>query len=538
MSQKITITILETSDIHGHILPIQYANHNETETGLAKIATLIRREREAADALLLVDNGDLIQGTPFAYHHAKLGREQPNPMIQCLNELGYDAAVIGNHEFNYGMDHLRKAVRESAFPWLSANTVDEATGEPLFGQPYLLRTLEGGVKVAVLGLTTQYIPNWEKAEHIRGLRFEDAVASAQRWVRHLREAEGADIVIAAYHGGFERDLFSGQPTEPLTGENQGYALCREVEGIDVLLTGHQHRLISGVEVAGVPVVQPGSGGARLGRVRLTLAREEGGRWSIREAQTDLLSPEGLEPDPAILELARPHEELTQQWLDQPIGRLLGDMRVLDPMEVRLKEHPLIEFINRVQMELSGAEISNTALFDNISPGFPEHITMRDIVSNYIYPNTLQVIRVTSRDIKAALEQSAGYFAAYHGEGPIQVSPAFSDPKPQHYNYDMWEGIEYTINISKPVGERIVRLTRQGQPLDPDGEYDVVMNNYRAAGGGNYMMFQGKPVVKDIPTDMAELLAGYIMERGTIQEALNRNWEVVWDGKDQERKEAR
>ncbi|UUZ80957.1 5'-nucleotidase C-terminal domain-containing protein [Paenibacillus sp. P26] len=202
----------------------------------------------------------------------------------------------------------------------------------------------------------------------------------------------------------------------------------------------------------------------------------------------------------------------------------------DPMQVRLKEHPLIEFINRVQMELSGAHISNTALFDNVSPGFPENITMRDIVSNYIYPNTLQVIRVSGQDIIDALERSAAYFEEYHGEGPIRVSPEFSDPKPQHYNYDMWEGIEYKINISRPVGQRIVELNYEGKPLNPAGEYDVVMNNYRAAGGGNYTMFQGRPVVKDIPTDMAEPLASYIMDKGTIETVLNRNWEVVWDSK--------
>ncbi|MEK8132388.1 bifunctional UDP-sugar hydrolase/5'-nucleotidase [Paenibacillus filicis] len=526
----IKLTVLETSDIHGHILPIQYANHNPTETGLAKLATLIREKRRHHEHVLLIDNGDLIQGTPLAYHHARLNREAANPMIASLNELGYDAAVIGNHEFNYGMDLLRKATSESSFPWLCANIVNESDGEPFLGKPYTIK-IYGGVKVAVLGLTTPYIPNWEKAEHIAGLRFEDAVQSARRWVKELREREAADIVIVAYHGGFERHLENGEPTEPQTGENQGYALCRDVPGIDLLLTGHQHRSIAQV-VCGVPVIQPGSAGALLGKAVLTLERsaEAGGRWRVATVESELVSPHGAVPDVRIMELADPHERLTQTWLDQPIGRLVGDMRVLDPMGVRLAEHPLIEFINRVQMELSGAPISNTALFDNVSPGFPEHITMRDIVSNYIYPNTLQVIRVSGRDIEAALEQTAGYFDTYDGQGEIRVSPAFSDPKPQHYNYDMWEGIDYKLNISRPVGQRVTELLYNGRPLDPDGEYEVVMNNYRAAGGGNYAMFQNKPVVKDIPTDMAELLASYIMERGTIQSTLNGNWEVVWDGK--------
>ncbi|WP_249861503.1 bifunctional metallophosphatase/5'-nucleotidase [Paenibacillus konkukensis] len=524
--QSCHVIILETSDLHGTMLPIQYANNEPTSMGLAKIASLIGKERRRNEHVVYIDNGDLIQGTPLAYHHAKLNGEAPNPMIGCLNLIGCDAAVIGNHEFNYGLELLQKAAKESNFPWLSANIVDAASGEPFFGKPYRIIELTNGVKIAVLGLTTQYIPNWEKPEHIAGLRFENVLETAREWVGRIRREEQPDVMIVSYHGGFERDMATGEPTEPLTGENLGYALCREVEGIDVLLTGHQHRTIADCRINGVTVIQPGSQGTYLGKVELRLEKREG-RWTIADATSELLPPGEEEAVKAILELVEPHEKLTQQWLDQPIGKLLGDMRVTDPMGVRLKEHPLIEFINKVQMELSGAPISNTALFDNISPGFPPDITMRDIVSNYIYPNTLQVIRISGQDIKDALERSASYFARYDGE-EIKVNPAFSEPKPQHYNYDMWEGIEYKLNISRPEGERVVLLNYGGKPLDMNAEYDVVMNNYRAAGGGNYTMFQGKPVVRDIPTDMAELLATYIMEKGTIEASLNANWEVVWD----------
>jgi 2',3'-cyclic-nucleotide 2'-phosphodiesterase/3'-nucleotidase len=203
------------------------------------------------------------------------------------------------------------------------------------------------------------------------------------------------------------------------------------------------------------------------------------------------------------------------------------MLVKDPMQTRLKDNALIEFINRVQMELSGADISNTALFDNISPGFPANITMRDIVSNYVFPNTLKVIRISGQDIKDALEQTANYFKLSE-TGSIEVNPQFMEPKPQHYNYDMWEGITYRLNISRAVGERVVQLDYKGSPMVMNVQYDVVMNNYRAGGGGNYAMFQGKPVVKDIPTDVPELLASYIIERGTIEATLNHNWEVITD----------
>jgi 2',3'-cyclic-nucleotide 2'-phosphodiesterase/3'-nucleotidase len=461
----------------------------------------------------------------MAYYHAKIENQPVDPMVLCLNILEYDAAILGNHEFNYGNHVLNKAISESQFPWLSANILDKATGQPYFGKPYVFKQLEHGVRIGLLGLTTSYIPNWENPQYIAEFEFVSAVPSAQYWVNYLREEEQADIVVVSYHGGFERDFESGLPIERLTGENEGYQLSMEVEGIDVLLTGHQHRAIA-AELGGVAVVQPSNQGRFLGKVTLELEHREG-CWIISSKTTELLSIEGVEPDAEIIARVQEYELNTQKWLDLPIGRLNGDMRIVDPMQTRTCDNALIEFINKVQMEYSGASISNTALFGNESAGFGQEITMRDIVSNYIYPNTLRVIRITGQDIKDALEHSSGYFAPYDGEG-FKISKAFTFPKPQHYNYDMWEGITYRINISKPLGSRVTLLNYQDKPIDLQAEFDVAMNNYRAGGGGNYTMFQDKFVVRDIPIDMSELITNYIMDKGTIVASVNQNWEVVFD----------
>lgn len=524
-NQRVTLTILETSDVHGHILPIHYANNRPYPVGLAKIATLLSRERESDPQAIVIDNGDLIQGTPLTYHNARIDSQSLHPMIKVLNALHFDAAVFGNHEFNYGQNILGKAVRESKFPWLSANIVQTGTDIPYFGQPYLMKQLPAGIRVAVLGLTTPYIPNWENPAHIQGIEFLDAVDVAKKWIPFLREQEHADVVIVSYHGGFERDLDTGEPTEQLTGENQAYQLCMEVPGIDVLLTGHQHRSIAGISVNGVVVVQPSHQGRELGKVSIVL-EQSAGIWRIADKYSELLSTETVEADQRVIDMIQAYEEKTQVWLDQPIGRIMGDMLVRDPMEIRLKDSPLIEFINKVQMEYGKADISNTALFDNESPGFPSDVTMRDIVANYIYPNTLRVLRIQGQDIKDALEQSASYFKTFAG-GEVEVNPAFAIPKPQHYNYDMWEGIEYRIDITRPIGDRIVMLQYKGQPVDMTRHYEVVMNNYRAGGGGNYFMFQGKEVVRDIPTDMSELIANYILERGVITATCDHNWTVIF-----------
>lgn len=178
------------------------------------------------------------------------------------------------------------------------------------------------------------------------------------------------------------------------------------------------------------------------------------------------------------------------------------------------------------MEASHTAISSTALFDNTSKGFPNTITIRDVMSNYIYPNTLKVLEVSGDDLKAALERSANYFMLTEGEP--EINPDFLYPKPQHYNYDMWEGINYTIDLRNPEGERVVQLEEaNGNPIKGDQTYEVVMSNYRASGGGEYNMFKDKPVVREMQDDMTDLIIQYVQKHKTISSEVNQNWKVIW-----------
>ncbi len=518
------LTILETSDVHGCLFPINYGTNDKADVGLGKIASLIKQERAQNEHVLLIENGDLIQGTPLMYHHARFEEDEKNPMISLTNELSYDAGIFGNHEFNYGLPFLKKAVNEASYPMLAANILNKETREPFFGTPYMVKEIND-LKIGILGLTTHYIPNWEKEENIAGIHFEDAFESAKKWVPYLKEKEQVDLIVVAYHGGFERDLATGEPTEVLTGENQGYEIAAHIPGIDVLLTGHQHRQIEGHSINGVAVIQPGNNGMNLGKVTLDLEKSDG-RWTVVQKQSMLLSAEHAEADETLLKQVSAYEKRTQAWLDQPIGRIEGDMVVQNAMETRLGDNALIEFFNHVQMKAAGVDISNTALFDNQSPGLPPNVTMRDVVSNYIYPNTLKVIRMTGHDMKKGLERSASYFKTYEG-GEIEINPAFTTPKPQHYNYDMWEGIEYLFDIRKPYGERVIKLEYKGKPVNMEAEYDVVMNNYRSGGGGDYFMYKDKPVIKDIPVDVSELIANEIIEKKVIKATVDHNWKVIY-----------
>lgn len=546
LEQTASCKLLITSDIHGHIFPTDYCGDEELNLGLAKVATLIKQERELHPELLLIDNGDLIQGTPLSTYALKQ-KSDIHPAILALNELGYDAAVFGNHEFNYGLDTLQGIVQDSEFPWLAANIVwekdgknitgetigkgaelNELSGASFLGKPYIVKMLDTGVKVAILGMTTHYIPNWERPEHIEGLQFKDAFTQTKAWVAHIRAEVKPDLLVVCYHGGFERDLASGVETERLTGENQGYAMCTEIEGIDVLVTGHQHRYIAS-EVSGVTVIQPGCKGQALGEVNITFTKDEAGTWKITNKHAELkMIDENVRADEQIIALTKAVEDQTQVWLDQPIGQVIGDgdMTITSAFACRLEDHPFIEFVNKVQMEVAGVNVSNAALLNQDSTGFNENITLRDVLTNFMYPNTLTVLRLRGQDIKDALEQTANYFIL-NAEGQPEVNPSYIEPKPAHYNYDMWEGITYELDIRKPLGERVTLLQYQGEELTKEQEIDVVMNSYRAGGGGDYDMYRNRPVVKEIMKDMSELIADYIVECGMIEATCDGNWRVVW-----------
>lgn len=515
------LTVVETSDVHGHAIAYDERMNKPTAFGLTKAAPVIQRLREKGH-VLLIDNGDVIQGTPLTYYEAKRGNDHVHPMVRLYNALQYDAAVFGNHEFNFGLNMVQNVVNTSHFPWLAANIVDIDTHEPYFGQPYIIRTYENGIKVAVLGVTTSYIPHWENPINIEGLAFLDVVETVQRWMPYLRDEQACDIVIVSYHGGFECDLETGKNEGATTDENVACRLCEQVPDIDVLLTGHQHRHIV-TTINGVTVIQPGHYAQAVGAVALTCTRHHD-RWVITDRQATLYPVDEEKEDDTLARLVDDNIKALRTWLSQPIGRVEGDMRLRDPFYAKQVEHPLVEWINRVQMDVAGVDISCTSLLTDHAPGLFGEVTMRDILANYIFPNTLKVLRLTGADIRSALERSASYFDRQDGE--LMVNRAFSFPKPQHYNYDMWEGIDYVIDASKPVGERVTTFTYHGEPVKDDSSYDVVMNNYRAGGGGDYTMFENKPVIKDIPVDMAEYLARDIETKGIIQATVNHNWKVI------------
>ncbi|GAB2025008.1 bifunctional metallophosphatase/5'-nucleotidase [Lactovum odontotermitis] len=517
------IKIFETSDMHGYILPSNYTARNmNLPFGMAKAREMMDSLTAAAevdgDIVLKIENGDIIQGSALAYYLAKQAEDGLTHLTSVTNSFGYDAGLLGNHEFNYGRDYVNNYVALTDYPILCANVLDEETGEPAFGQAYQI-VEKKGVKIAVLGLLTQYVPHWEQPATIEGLIFKSIVETAKEYLPMLHEM--ADIVVVAYHGGFERGLDTGLPEEALTGENEGYQLLTECsELIDAFVTGHQHREIA-QKVLGVPVVQPGYRGANVAEITLELDDNK----HVISSSAELHSVEESEVSEEVISLITPINNQTEDWLDTPMGSVTGDMTIKDPMEARIHEHPYIEFINKVQMAASGAKISGTALFNNEAQGFGEIITMRDILTNYIYPNTLAVLRVSGADLRAALELTATHLSLDEN-GKIVFNPRFVNPKPQYYNYDMYEGVDYTIDLTQPEGQRITQLDFDGKSVQDSDELEIVVNQYRGVGGGNYPMFDASKIISEITVDMTELIGEYLKKHPVIEATADNNFKVV------------
>jgi 2',3'-cyclic-nucleotide 2'-phosphodiesterase/3'-nucleotidase len=518
------LTILSTSDTHGYIFPTNYVKPRaHMPFGLIRAATVIAAEQRAAPGpTITIDDGDFLAGSPLAYYVAQVQTPpDPLPLTRIYNQIHYDAAVMGNHEFDYGTQYLERALNATERPVVNANILDNA-GRPLFGQRYRIIEREG-VKIAILGLTTRAVMQWKNHANVANdVHFRTAVSVAKELVPYLKKI--ADIVIVAYHGGFERSLKTGKLIESLSnGENEAYQLLEEVKGIDALITGHQHRKIA-TTLFGVPVTQPGYRGEAVGKIVLDLTPVDGG-YVVTDHTVHVIDTKSSKFDEAIATHSRQLDKTVDYWLAEPLAQINGDLTFKSAAKARMVETPYTEFIQRVQLETMGADISATSIFNNEGHGFENPITMRNIMTNYVYPDGLALELITGKDLKAALEKTATYFTM-SADQQIVVNPAFYSPKLRHYNYDMYEGINYQINVAQPIGKRISNLTYQGQPVRDEQEFKIALNRYRAGGGGHYDMFQADKIIAENKTPMSQIIADYLRRHPVITAEADQNFTVT------------
>ncbi|HET6638022.1 MAG TPA: 5'-nucleotidase C-terminal domain-containing protein [Gemmatimonadota bacterium] len=517
------ITILGTTDVHGRIVPWDYYTATEEDLGLARVATLVDSIRAANPSVILVDSGDLLQGNPFDYYYGVVEPEETHPVIAAMNHLGYDAAAVGNHEFNFGIPALERAIAGAEFPFLGANVFVAGTDSTAF-PPF--RVVErAGVRVGILGLTTPGSTIWDRANVEGKLEFRDIVESARRFWPEL--ARASDVQIAVMHSGLGPGSSYDEAATGVPPEDAGGALAEALPGLEAIFLGHSHRVIPADTVAGVLVTQAGRWAEALAVVSLSLERTDGA-WRVVDRSATARPTAGVPPDPALMAEMRPFHERVVAYVADTIG-FTPD--AWSAAAARVADTAILDLIQRVQLDATGADLSAASAFNPEATLGPGPITQADAASLYAYDNTLKTIRVTGRQLREYLEYSAKYFHRTTPEGALIDAGGDADLEVDSvpgYNFDVVAGVEYSIDVTNPLGERIVDLTYRGEPVADDRTFTLAINNYRQGGGGGYSMIADAPVVSESAGEVRQLLIDWIAGRDTIHRAdvYERSWRIV------------
>lgn len=512
------LVVAATTDVHGRLRGWDYySNAPDTLHSLARAATIVDSLRRArAGDVILVDAGDLLQGSPLAYVAARVSSDTLSPVIAAMNAMDYDAASVGDHEFNHGVPHLERAVRQAEFPFLAAN-VHRADGTRAF--PGWTIVERDGVRVAIVGATTPGSMIRDRDHFAGRLEVRAAVPAVQAAVDSVRAA-GAHVVIVVAHSGLDGgssydEIASGVPRENFVGD-----LARRIPGIDLIVFGHSHREVADTVIGGVMLVQPRNWARSVAVAELTL-RREGADWTVAERRGRTIPTAGRAQSAAVLAATESMHRETIRHVTSPIGSTpvawRGD-------SARVRDTPLIDFILEVQRKATGADLASAAAFSLEGRLGPGSITIADVARLYPNDNTLRAVRVTGRQLREYLEYSARYFRSLsEPDGPV-------DPTVPGYDFDIVSGVAYTIDLTRPVGQRITRLMRGARAVTDTDTFTLALSDHRQAGGGGYAMLLGAPVVYDGQQEIRQLLIDEIAARGTIapRDYFTPNWRLEPD----------
>jgi 2',3'-cyclic-nucleotide 2'-phosphodiesterase/3'-nucleotidase/5'-nucleotidase len=515
------LIVLGTTDVHGRVRAWDYYGDSaETIRGLTRAAAIVDSVRAANPGrVLLLDAGDLLQGNPFAYVAARAATDTVNPIIAAMNAMRYDAAAIGNHEYNYGLPYLERAVRQARFPLLSANT-HRPDGSHEF-KPWTFVAVHG-VKIGIVGATTPGVMLWDR-ENVRGrVTLSDIVPAVRTAVNEVRAA-GAQIVLVTVHSGLDEPSSYDTASSGIPSENVARRLAQEVDSVDLILYGHSHKEQPELKIGRTLLIQPRNWATSVSVATLSLVRD-GTRWRVARSRGMVIPARGHAEQPALVALTESAHRRTVAYANTAVGTTpvawRGD-------SARLVDTPLIDFILDVERKASGADLASTAAFTLDAKLDSGAITVAELAQLYPYDNTLRAIRISGGQLREYLEFSSRYYTGSVGDGG---GPA-TDPQIPGYNFDIVAGAEYTIDLTRPIGSRITSLTVRGRPVAKTDSFTLALNNYRQTGGGGYAMIRGAPVVYDKQEEIRQLLIDEVKRRGAIRppDYSDRNWTLVFPG---------
>ncbi|MEV6023906.1 5'-nucleotidase C-terminal domain-containing protein [Streptomyces sp. NPDC052036] len=554
-----SFSILGTTDLHSHVfdwdyyLDAAYQDKAGNSVGVARVATLVKQQREAKgeDRVLLVDAGDIIQGTSLAYYYARVdpitgtgGKHGPrHPMAVAMNHMRYDAAALGNHEFNYGIDVLRKFESQCRFPLLGANALDAKTLRPAF-QPYTVKRIRvpgaPDIKVGILGLTNPGIALWDKDNVSGKMVFPGLVEQAKKYVPRLR-ALGCDIVFLTDHSGLDGSSSYGDELPYV--ENASNLVAEQVPGIDAILVGHTHVEVPSYTVKNeqtgedVLLSEPYCWGMRLTVFDFEVELHHG-QWRVTSKKAQTLNPNGVEEDPEITRLLKADHDLVVKYVNTPVGTCTQD---LSAAESCWKDVPIMDFIHQVQMAtvatgLSTADaslplISVAAPFSRTADIPAGSVTIKDIAGLYIYDNTLYGKKLTGAQLKDYLEYAAKYYHPVPSGTKVDTATLTNANSFWDYMYDTAAGVDYDIDIAQPEGSRIKNLSYKGAPVADDQVFVVAVNNYRANGGSGYPHIAAADIAYSSTNEIRQLMIDYVTAKGSLNPAdfAVANWKLTQGG---------
>ncbi len=547
--EKLTIKIIETSDVHGAIFPYDLKEGQATNHSLAQVFTYVEQERaKPGQVVILLDNGDILQGDPIVYYYNFENTKEKHICSQVMNFMGYDAATVGNHDIEPGHAVYDKLENEFNFPWLAANAIYQSSGKPYF-KPYFILKKEG-VKIAILGLITPAIPNWLPEKIWEGMEFNDMIESAKYWVEKIRKEENPDVMIGLFHAGADY-TYNNQDAITPKNENASKLVAEQVPGFDVVFVGHDHhgwnKKFTNWAGKEVLLLGPTSRAHNVAVANIELTLNKTTNRYRKSMAGEIVEMIDFEPDLEFMEKFSGALESGKTYVESPVGRFSQTINSCDAM---FGDSPFIDLIHQVQLELTGAQISFAAplSFDmQIDSG---EFYVRDMFKLYRFENLLYNIELDGQEIKDFLEYSYNlwfnqmenkndYLLKFKKDKDGQLVKSrhgnLFQLENAYYNFDSGDGLLYSVDVSKPFGDRVKIISlSDGTPFDLNKKYTVALNSYRGNGGGGHLTTGSgiRPellknrVVNTTEKDLRFHMMKWLEEKGEINPVANNNWKIL------------
>ena len=549
MAKTVNLKFIEISDVHGSFFPYDFIKNEKVGTSLAQVYTYVQEQRANPDQhVILMDNGDILQGQPTVYYYNFEKTDVTHICAEIMNFMQYDVSVVGNHDLEAGHAVYDKLVQEFKFPWLAANAVKTGMAEAYF-KPYAVLEKDG-VKITIFGMITPWIPNWLPENLWQGMEFEDMVVAAQKWVKIIQEKEKPDLLIGLFHAGGDY-TYSGKTADTPMNENASKLVAERVPGFDVIFVGHDHQGWNTMvkNSAGGEVLILGSlDAARTAAVaNVVMTSDDANKTWTKKLSGEIIEVKKYAADEKFMLTFSPVGEEIKAYVSKPIGKFA---KTISTREAMFGDSPFVDLIHKIQLELTKADVSFAAPLSFDMAIQEGEVYVRDAFKLYQYENLLYTMALSGKEIKGFLEFSySDWFNQMTGPDDNLIAFKKDDAgklawsqrsnsyetKVRYYQYDSAAGIIYTVDVSKPIGERItITSMADGTPFDLTKQYKVAINSYRATGGGGHLL-KGAGIPKEDLTkrmlsstvkDLRYFLMKWIEQQKVVTPEALGNWKVV------------